>query len=282
MLKDYENHIDYQRVKIALEYISVNVNQQPKIEDIAKHINLSKFHFQRMFKKWAGISPKKFLQFITLNELKKEIQNENSIQKLSEKIGLSSQSRVYDLFVKSESVTPFEYKNKGTNIKIEYGIHNSPFGICFIANTARGVCGLEFIDNETQVIKNFNEKWENATITKNQKETQKLIKLIFYSENASIKTLLFGTEFQIKVWEALLKIPFGKLASYQHISDYIESPKANRAVGSAIGKNNLAFIIPCHRVIRTTGEIGQYKWNCSRKTALIGWEKSKKNQTNEY
>lgn len=258
-----------------MEFIIENFRTQPSIEKIAEHIHLSKFHFQKIFKEWAGVSPKKFLQYITLNELKKEISNAKNIVELSEKVGLSSQSRVYDLFVNIESVTPKEYKSKGAGISIEYGIHNSLFGSCFIANTKRGICAIEFIDNnEFEVLNNFKTKWSNASIIKNQQTTSDLVELIFNNNKTPVKALLFGTKFQIKVWEALLKIPYGNLTTYNQISKYIGNPKANRAVGSAIGKNNIAVLIPCHRVINSMGNIGGYKWSPERKLSIIGLEKS--------
>ncbi len=268
--------VNYSRIKKSMEFIVENINKQPKIKEIASHVNMSEFHFQRIFKKWSGVSPKKFLQFVTLKELKKNIENVNSLVELSEMIGLSSQSRVYDLFVNVESVTPNEYKTKGKGINIQYGFHNTPFGNCFIANTNRGVCALEFVDdNNDNVLNLFKEKWKNATITESNKDTGIIIENIFWNNQEPINTLLFGTEFQIKVWEALLKIPFGKLTSYSSIASLIENPKASRAVGSAIGKNNIAIIIPCHRVIQSLGGIGGYKWGEERKLSIIGYEKAK-------
>ena len=260
-----------------MEFIVANYKKQPKIEEIANHVHLNEYYFQKLFKDWAGVSPKKFLQYITLNELKNNISKTRSIQELSETVGLSSQSRVYDLFVSIESVTPNEYKTKGLGIQINYGIHNSPFGLCLIANTKKGICAIEFIDdNEDKVIDQFKQKWLNATIHRNDEETSHLVNLIFKNENRPIKALLFGTQFQVKVWEALLKIPFGQLSTYAEMAELIENPKASRAVGSAIGKNSLAYLIPCHRVIRRLGGLGGYKWGEDRKLSMIGWEASKR------
>lgn len=267
--------INYNRIKSSMEFIASNYNKQPKIKEIADHVNLSEFHFQRIFKEWAGVSAKRFLQFITLNALKENIVSANNLIELSETVGLSSQSRVYDLFVNVESVTPYEYKSKGKGIKIQYGIHNTPFGKCFIANTVRGICALEFIDeNSDRTINQFKEKWKNADITENQHATEPLIDACFGNTGKPLKTLLYGTEFQIKVWEALIKIPYGSLTSYSSIAKFINNPKASRAVGSAIGKNNIAILIPCHRVIQRLGGIGGYKWGEDRKLAVIGYEKS--------
>jgi AraC family transcriptional regulator of adaptative response/methylated-DNA-[protein]-cysteine methyltransferase len=178
--------------------------------------------------------------------------------------------------VKIESVTPNEYKTKGKGINIQYGIHDTPFGQCLIANTLRGICALEFIDKDsTHTIDLFKEKWKNAEILENKKETEPLINACFGRTNMPLNALLYGTDFQIKVWEALIKIPYGKLTSYSSIAKLINKPKASRAVGSAIGKNNVALLIPCHRVIQSLGGLGGYKWGEERKLSIIGYEKSK-------
>jgi len=274
-----KDDVNFSRVKSAMEFIVANFNRQPKIKEIANHINLSEFHFQRIFKEWAGVSPKKFLQFITLNELKKNIESTKNLIELSETVGLSSQSRIYDLFVNIESVTPQEYKTKGKGINIKYGIHNTAFGLCLIANTSRGICALEFIDNDlSDTLSIFKEKWKNANIAENAKDTEALIEIIFGNNNKLLNVLLYGTDFQMKVWEALIKIPYGKLASYSSIARLINQPKASRAVGSAIGKNNIAILIPCHRVIQSLGGLGGYKWGKDRKLSIIAYEKIKLNQ----
>lgn len=267
------NQLNYDRIKTAMEYIAANFENQPKVEDIAKHINISEFHFQRIFKDWSGISPKKFLQYITLQELKKHISESSNITELSEKVGLSTQSRVYDLFVNFESVTPQEFKSRGLGINIVYGIHETPFGKCLIASTSRGVCALEFFDQDLKsVIKSFKLKWKNASITEDKEATSEFINQIFYSSSNNLKALLYGTPFQMQVWEALLKIPYGDIVSYNDIAQEIHKPKASRAVANAIGSNNIAFLIPCHRVIRKIGSLGGYKWGEGRKLALLGYE----------
>ena len=258
-----------------MEFIVANFRNQPRIEEIADHVHLSEYHFERLFKDWAGVSPKKFLQYITLNELKKKIDQVRNISELSEIAGLSSQSRVYDLFVTIESVTPNEYKTKGGGINIGYGIHQSPFGSCFIANTSRGICALEFIDSSPEkVVSRFKHKWPNAVIVENNDVTSSLIDSIFYNKQQHFKALLSGTRFQIKVWEALLNIPFGQLETYSSIAGRIGNVKASRAVGSAIGRNNIAFLIPCHRVIQSLGGLGGYKWGEARKLSMIGYEQT--------
>ncbi len=269
-----DKDVNYNRIKSSLEFIVANFKKQPRIEEIASHVNLSEFHFQRIFKEWAGISPKKFLQYITLKELKKSIHNANSLLQLSGEMGLSSQSRIYDLFVKIESVTPEEYRTKGNGINIVFGIHETPLGKCLIANTKRGICAVEFINNEIETTLGiFKNKWKNASILESHDETKPVIDKLFRNKGGSIKALLNGTPFQVKVWEALLKIPYGNLTTYSEIADIIDKPKACRAVGCAIGKNNIAVLIPCHRVIQSSGYLGGYKWGEERKIFLIGNEK---------
>ena len=271
------NDINYTRVEEAIRYLSANFRQQPSLEDLAAHVHLSPFHFQRIFTEWAGISPKKFLQYLTVSALKEELQLSNNLIESAEKVGLSAQSRVYDLFVNIESVTPQEYKTRGSGVKIEYGFHTSPFGEYFVANTERGICALSFVDNnKDELLSSLSGEWKNASVIQHQKNTRSLAENIFSIEapKQPVHVLLKGTKFQLKVWEALLKIPFGSVSSYRGIAASIGQTNAMRAVGSAIGSNPLAYLIPCHRVIRSEGIIGEYHWGSSRKTAIIGWEKS--------
>ncbi|MFL5789437.1 MAG: methylated-DNA--[protein]-cysteine S-methyltransferase [Flavisolibacter sp.] len=270
--------INYSRIAQAIKYLSANIKEQPSLNEVAEHVHISPFHFQRIFTQWAGISPKRFLQYLTIEELKKELHNTNNLIEAAENVGLSAQSRVYDLFVTIEAVTPQEYKTKGKDILIEYGFHKTPFGECFIATTQRGICSLNFIDdNREEVLNEFKLIWEKARIIKNPASTNDLINKLFLEQknNYEFKLLVKGTGFQVKVWEALLRIPFGSVASYQHIANAIDSPKALRAVGTAIGHNPVAYLIPCHRVIRSQGMIGDYHWGSERKAAIIGWEKAR-------
>ncbi|MGZ5248532.1 MAG: methylated-DNA--[protein]-cysteine S-methyltransferase, partial [Flavitalea sp.] len=260
-----------------IHYITSNYKQQPTLEEIAAQVNLSPFHFQRMFTDWAGISPKKFLQFLTVEELKKELYSVKNIADAADNVGLSAQSRVYDLFVNIEAVTPQEYKSNGKGLKIKYGFHLTPFGECFIAHTEKGICALSFIDEDKEIVlEEFYQQWENADIINDQESTEHLIKELFSPvKEKKIKLLLKGSKFQVKVWEALLKIPFGSVSTYRNIADAVGQPGAVRAVGSAVGANPVAFIIPCHRVIRSEGLIGEYHWGATRKKAMIGWEKAR-------
>jgi len=269
--------INYKRVEEAIKYLTENFKQQPSLYDVADQANVSPFHFQKIFTEWAGISPKKFLQYLTVEELKKEIAKTNNLVEAAERVGLSAQSRVYDLFVNIEAVTPQEYKTKGEGINIEYGIHETPFGECLIATTERGVCALHFVeDNADSLLSELHSNWENARISKNNAATKNIASTIFAAgKKEEIKLLVKGTPFQVKVWEALLKIPFGSLTSYQTIASAVGNPGAMRAVGSAVGANPVAYLIPCHRVIRQEAIIGQYRWGTIRKKALIGWERSR-------
>ncbi|MGD1006583.1 MAG: methylated-DNA--[protein]-cysteine S-methyltransferase [Ignavibacteriaceae bacterium] len=271
------SNINYNRIEKAIQYIAQNYKLQPSLEDMAKHVNVSEFHFQRIFTEWAGISPKKFLQFLTIEELKKELTKSKNLIDAANNVGLSAQSRVYDLFVKIEAVTPNEYKTRGKGISIDYGIHNTPFGSCLLAVTERGICSINFIEDDSDnSLDGLHQEWENATIRNNQKRTKEYSEIIFdTSTKKNLKLLVRGTKFQVKVWEALLKIPFGSVTNYQTIANIIKNPGAVRAVSSAIGNNPVAYVIPCHRVIRREGLVGQYHWGAARKAVIIGWEKSK-------
>jgi len=272
------NSSAYEVVEQAIRFLTVNFTKQPSLEEIAEHIHLSPFHLQRTFTEWAGISPKKFLQYLTVEALKDELHHTENLIDAAENVGLSSQSRVYDLFVNLEAVTPGEYKTKGQGMIIEYGMHPSPFGNCFIAVTSRGICSLSFVKGSPdKVITELHYQWESAVIQKNQETTGRLAELVFnpYAADKSFRLLVKGTDFQVKVWEALLRIPFGRVTSYQGIANTTGKPGATRAVGTAIGNNPVAYLIPCHRVIRSEGVIGNYRWDPCRKAAIIGWEKAK-------
>jgi AraC family transcriptional regulator, regulatory protein of adaptative response / methylated-DNA-[protein]-cysteine methyltransferase len=273
-------NVNYKRIETAIRFLKENVHKQPSLEETAAHVHLSPFHFQREFTEWAGISPKKFLQYITLEELKKGLLQSPNLIAAAQQAGLSSQSRVYDLFVNIESVTPQEYKTQGKGIDIEYGIHQTPFGNCFIAQTARGICFMSFVDDDNNDIDALEQMWPNAIITQHQENTFHTVTSVFYpSGKKPLQLFVKGTAFQIKVWEALLKIPFGTVSSYRHIASSLGNAGAMRAVGTAVGSNPVAYLIPCHRVIRSEGIIGQYHWGSDRKTAMIGWEKGKTENT---
>ncbi len=270
---------NYEMITTAIEFISQNFRKQPELEEIAKVVHMSPFHFQKLFSEWAGISPKRFLQFLTTDYLKEKLSETKNLIEAADLAGLSAQSRVYDLFISLEAVTPQQYKTKGEGLKINYGFHQTHFGECFIGATEKGICCLRFTDkkNKYLCIPNLKDEWENAILIPNQDKTKEIVQKIFnpnISDN-KLHLMVKGTNFQVKVWDALLKIPFGNLTTYQKIAEYIGSPKAVRAVGSAVGNNPIAYLIPCHRVIRKEGKIGEYKWGTLRKKAILGWEMAK-------
>ncbi len=279
-MESTQQQLDYQRIQQAIEYLVENFKAQPELKEVAAQVHLSPHHFQRLFTEWAGVSPKKFLQFLTVDYLKNRIQSSQNIAQMADMVGLSSPSRVYDLFVNIEGVTPATFKNKGAGLTIHYGYHDTPFGECFIAATGKGLCGITFLqgENKAEEFILFTRKWDFATLIENATFTQPYIDQIFNPKRKStekLTVLVQGTPFQIKVWEALLNIPQGAVTTYQHIAESIDKPKAVRAVGTAIGKNPIGFLIPCHRVIRKEGKLGHYRWGSGRKKAIIGWEMAK-------
>jgi AraC family transcriptional regulator, regulatory protein of adaptative response / methylated-DNA-[protein]-cysteine methyltransferase len=272
-----ENHINYQRIEQAIKYLEDNFKRQPELDEVAEKVHLSPFHFQRIFTEWAGISPKRFLQFLTVDFLKDKLQEARNIAEAAELAGLSSQSRVYDLFTTLEAVTPQEYKERGSGIRVEYGFHSTPFGECLIGVTERGVCWISFmpIDNDHRyAIEEMKTCWHNSIFHHNPELTSAIVDQIFHERSKTKKLHLFvkGTNFQVKVWEALLKIPTGSVTTYQDIARTISNPNALQAVGSAVGSNHIAYLIPCHRVIRKDGVLGEYRWTSTRKKSIIGWE----------
>ncbi len=275
-----ENTFNYQRIEQAIVYLEKNFQHQPELDVVAERVHLSPFHFQRLFTEWAGISPKRFLQFLTVGFLKGKLKNSKSIFEAAADAGLSSQSRVYDLFTTLEGVTPHEYKLHGSGIHIEYGFHTTPFGVALIGVTERGICWLSFLatdEDPTFELEKMKEHWHNSVFHQGQEVTKALIDSIFHTMNNRKKLHVFvrGTNFQIKVWEALLRLPLGEVTTYQSIAQQINSPKAMQAVGSAVGSNHVAYLIPCHRVIRKDGILGEYRWDATRKKSIIGWEMAK-------
>ncbi|MEK7433355.1 MAG: bifunctional helix-turn-helix domain-containing protein/methylated-DNA--[protein]-cysteine S-methyltransferase [Cyanobacteriota bacterium] len=272
---------NYNRITEAIEYIKANFKEQPNLDEIAKKINLSPFHFQRLFTEWAGVSPKTFLQYISIEYAKKLLkENQETLLETTYKTGLSGTGRLHDLFVKIEGMTPAEYKNGGKNLVINYSFDESPFGNIIVASTEKGVCYLAFFEDIEEGFLLLKKEFPNAFFHEKSDLFQQNALLIFqndWSKLNQVKLHLKGTDFQLKVWEALLKIPMGKLSTYGNIAASIENPKASRAVGTAIGRNPVTFLIPCHRVIQSTGIIGGYMWGNTRKTAIIGWECSKTN-----
>jgi AraC family transcriptional regulator of adaptative response/methylated-DNA-[protein]-cysteine methyltransferase len=273
---------DYERIKKAIEFIRSNFQQQPDLDAVAKEVYLSPFHFQRLFKDWAGVSPKKFLQYISLQHAKKLLQ-QHTVSDAAYETGLSGSSRLHDLFISIEGMTPGEFKNGGEQLQINYSFAETPFGNIIVASTAKGICHLAFADDEKAALHELQLQFPKAKFHQVVDTIQQNALFIFtqdWKDLSKIKLHLKGTPFQIKVWEALLKIPMGDVSTYSGIANTINNPNASRAVGTAIGDNPVAFLIPCHRVIRSTGDFGQYHWGSIRKTAMIGWEAAKTNPEN--
>jgi len=274
-----QNQLNYNRIAKAIDYIKANFKSQPRLDEVAEKINISPAHFQRMFTEWAGISPKKFLQFISMEHAKKIlIETQATLWETTHEIGLSSTSRLHDLFVHMEGMTPAEYKNGGKNLSINFSFAESPFGTLMVASTPKGICALTFEDNENTALHNLKNKFPNARFQQRLDSIQQNALLIFqndWSQLPKIRLHLKGTDFQLKVWESLLKIPLGSLSTYGKLAEKIGHPNASRAVGTAIGSNPIAFLIPCHRVIQATGNFGGNMWGNTRKTAIIGWEGAK-------
>jgi AraC family transcriptional regulator, regulatory protein of adaptative response / methylated-DNA-[protein]-cysteine methyltransferase len=278
-MTEQEKHINYQRIEQAIKYLETNFTRQPDLDEVAEKVHLSPFHFQRIFTEWAGISPKRFLQFLTVDFLKQKLQEVKNINEAAELAGLSAQSRVYDLFTTLEAVTPQEYKMSGSGIKIQYGFHYTPFGLALIGVTERGICWLSFLNADEDMRTALDEMkhwWHNSVFYEDKTLTGTFIEQIFKSTpDKKLHLLVKGTNFQVKVWEALLRVPSGSVTTYQDVAKSIQSPKALQAVGSAVGSNHIAYLIPCHRVIRKDGILGQYRWSPSRKKSMIGWEMGK-------
>jgi AraC family transcriptional regulator, regulatory protein of adaptative response / methylated-DNA-[protein]-cysteine methyltransferase len=277
-----ENHINYQRIEQAIKFLEENFKQQPDLDNIAAQLHLSPFHFQRIFTEWAGISPKRFLQFLTVDFLKEKLEKSRNLIEVAESAGLSGQSRVYDLFTTLEAVTPQEYKERGAGIRISYGFHETLFGKSLLGTTERGICWLAFLredEDPATALKTMKAHWHNSVFREDTELTKHFSEQIFSGDRAmdSKKLHLFvkGTNFQIKVWEALLRIPSGQVTTYHSIAKSISNPNALQAVGSAVGANHIAYLIPCHRVIRKDGILGEYRWSSVRKKSMIGWEMAK-------
>lgn len=270
---------DYYRVEQAIQYLEDNFRRQPSLKEIAESVHLSEYHFQRIFTRWAGISPKRFLQFLTLKYAKQLLAESQNLLDVTYEAGLSSPGRLHDLFVTYEAVTPGEYKSQGEGLEIIYGFHPCPFGECLLAVTERGICGLAFVpeDRRRQALDRLKANWPQASFDENSVYTQPFVERIFnpairQNGGEPLKLYLKGTNFQLKVWQALLQIPAGTVVSYDTVAALIGQPAASRAVGQAAAHNAIGFVIPCHRVIRKAGGIGEYAWDSTRKKAIIGWE----------
>lgn len=269
--------LNYQRIAGAIDYIRENFRNQPGLEEIAEKVHLSPAHFQRMFTDWAGTSPKKFLQYISVEHAKSILEKDKqaTLFDTTFETGLSSTSRLHELFIKMEGMTPAEYRNGGSELNISYSFAGSPFGQLIIASTDKGVCYMAFEEDKQKAVHDLQQKFPNAAYKEGMNLYQQNALQVFHrdwTQLPEIRLHLRGSEFQLKVWESLLKIPMGRLSTYGFVAERIGNAGASRAVGTAVGDNPIAFLIPCHRVIRSSGVIGQYMWGTTRKTAIIGWE----------
>jgi AraC family transcriptional regulator, regulatory protein of adaptative response / methylated-DNA-[protein]-cysteine methyltransferase len=271
-----QQQLNYNRIADAIDYIRDHFQEQPSLERIAEQVHLSPFHFQRLFSEWAGTTPKKFLQYISIEHAKAILkQQPASLADLAFETGLSGTSRLHDLFIKIEGMTPAEYREGGKYLDINYSFAESPFGNLIVASTAKGVCHMAFEDDDARAFEKLRQRFPNAHYHRKLDMIQQHALFIFqhdWSKLHEIKLHLKGTAFQLKVWETLLKIPMGELSSYVTVARQVGNPNASRAVGTAVGSNPVAYLIPCHRVIQSSGALGGYMWGATRKTAIIGWE----------
>ncbi len=268
---------DYERVERAIQYIRQNVDQQPDLTAVAAHIGLSRYHFQRLFQRWAGVTPKRFLEYLTVEQAKALLQQSKSVMDTSLETGLSGPGRLHDQFISIEAVSPGEFKNQGANLKIDYGFHESPFGEVLLALTARGILAMSFVnsDNRETELARLKSEWRNANFNEESNRSGAIIKRLFSNKNSNREKLLLsirGTNFQIKVWNALLSIPVGSVVSYQSVAIKLGRSRAVRAVANAVGANPVAYLIPCHRVLRSSGELSGYRWGADRKRIMLGRE----------
>ncbi len=269
---------DYDYVRQALSHITDNWRDQPSLEDISSAVGLSPGHLQRVFTRWAGISPKAFLQAITLDNARALLRESASILDASYEVGLSGPGRLHDLFVTHEGMTPGTYKAKGEGLKIRYGFHNCPFGLALVMTTEQGLVGLAFADpgEEQDAFEDMSSRWPKASYSRDEAATKATARRIFdpaeWNPERPLRIVFIGTDFQIRVWETLLRIPLGKLSTYSDIAAHLGQPTASRAVGTAVGRNPLSFVVPCHRAMGKSGGLCGYHWGLTRKRAILGWE----------
>lgn len=272
---------DYEAVRRAIVFLSENWHDQPDLEALARQMGMSPAHCQKLFKRWCGLSPKEFLQAITLDHARSLLGGSSSVLDCAYDVGLSGGGRLHDLFIDHEAMTPGDYKRRGEGIDIVYGFHPSPFGDTLLLATERGVAGLAFVNEDigqsrSDALMDMMGRWPKAKFTEAPRKTAPLVRRIFdrsaWQPDQPVRLVLIGTDFEVRVWEALLKIPMGQAVSYTDIANHIGKPTASRAVGSAVGRNPISFVVPCHRVLRTDGSLGGYHWGLTRKRAMIGWE----------
>lgn len=272
---------DYEKIAQAIRFLETHQLEQPSLTELANDLHMSEYHLQRLFSRWVGVSPKRFLQYLTKEHAKQLLNQSEDLLSTSHDIGLSGPSRLHDMFITCEAMTPGEYKSRGSGLSIGYGFHPSPFGDCLVAVTPRGICSLVFVQNGSQAaaLSDLKSDWPAAKVEEDHAGTgfviDEMMALFQRSSSTPLRIYLSGTNFQIKVWEALLRIPAGTVAAYQQVAIQIGMPGAGRAVGNAISNNPIPVLIPCHRVIRKNGDFGNYRYGAERKKALLGWELAK-------
>ena len=272
---------DYARIRLAIEFLTEHWRDQPELDQLAAALGVSSSHCQRLFSSWCGLSPKEFLQAITIDHARALLENSASVLDTAYEVGLSGPGRLHDLFVNHEAMTPGDYKRRGADLEIHYGFHSSPFGTALLMATDRGWCGLGFCDGEhggPEALPDMTRRWPAATFTESPARTAPLMAKIFAPAKANAKPLnlvMIGTDFEVRVWDALLKIPAGRACTYSDIARHLGQPKASRAVGAAVGRNPISFVVPCHRVLGKSGDLTGYHWGLTRKRAIIGWEKGR-------
>lgn len=269
---------DYDSVRRIVAFISQNWRDQPSLDDIAEHVGLSTTLVHHLFRRWAGLTPKAFLQAITLDNAKLMLAQSASVLETAYEVGLSGPGRLHDLFVTHEAMSPGEFKTGGSGLVMTYGFHPSPFGEAIVVATGRGLAGLGFVDGADReaALGDMHRRWRNATFIPDDAATAPLAHRVFESSawkpEEPLRVVLIGTDFEVRVWKTLLRIPFGRAATYSDIAGHIGSPKAARAVGAAVGKNPVSFVVPCHRVLGRSGALTGYHWGVTRKQAMLGWE----------
>lgn len=275
---EHSNLDDYEKVRAVLANLYGNWRNQPSLEELAEPVGMNAEQLQRVFTRWAGLTPKAFLQALTLDHARAMLKDSASILETSLEVGLSGPGRLHDLFVVHEGMSPGAYKSKGAGLVISYGFHPSPFGLALVMATDYGLCGLAFADKgeEAVVLADLQKRWVNAQYTEDSAKTAPYAARIFapgkWKDGQPLRITFIGSDFEIRVWESLLKIPVGRAVTYSDIATSIEKPKAARAVGAAVGRNPISFVVPCHRVIGKSGDITGYHWGLTRKRAILGWE----------
>lgn len=274
----------YTQIALAITYLQAHYQDQPSLEELAAVVHMSPFHFQRLFTEWAGVSPKQFVRYLSLQQAKQLLQQDGNLLSVANETGLSGTGRLHDLFVQIEGMTPGEYRNGGASLQISYQFLASPFGQLLVAATPKGICRLVFMEEEETALNELQAGYPNAQYQKEDHPFFASLPDLFQPQQSwpKLKLHLKGTPFQLQVWEALLRIPEGRCISYGIMAKYLQQPNASRAVGTAIGANPVAFLIPCHRVIQATGALGGYRWGLPRKTAILGWEAALTNPAQQH